>query len=126
MNDLEICKRIAEIESIEVKEIGGLLINITKVKDCYETLKVATNMTFERFVQSQIESPLIPAHIYNPLTDDALCFRLMVKYAIFMTPIPAMEMWSARVWYEGVKPYGAKDKSPNRAICLAIIEAHND
>ena len=61
MNDLEICRRIAEIESIK-----GLVTNSTTQTLVYEdSLGICSE-----------------ARHYNPLKDDALCFRLMVKYEI--------------------------------------------
>ena len=97
MDDLEICKRIAEIdECIDIHENNG---NIWHVKD-YETLK------------------------FNPLTDDGLCFRLMVKFEVrpAFTECPA---GTGKAYYadfndgSGVTDYC---ETPNVAVCLAIIE----
>ena len=76
LTDLQICKRIAEIEG-------------------HETLPCDEYQEGDFYI-------VINDHgeDYNPLTDDALCFQLMVKYVY--------------------------DDSPNKAICLAIIEAHKD
>ena len=60
----------------------------------------------------------VEADMYNPLTDDALCFRLMVKYKIdFCNYINDV--------YAGVS-FGNEfqNRSPNHAICLAIIAAN--
>ena len=60
MTDLEICKRIAEIEgyrvSTDVKPSCGSVYANIYPDNCYGN--------------------------YNPLTDDALCFKLMVKHNI--------------------------------------------
>lgn len=104
MDDLEICKRIADIEGVDI------------------------------FLHPQSTSPLIQQEgadmlqckTYNPLTDDALCFKLMIKYKIDFTY--AMFTDGTLHRYEAVntitaKGYGFSD-NPNKAICLAIIELH--
>jgi hypothetical protein len=101
LTDLQICKKIAEIEN---------------KGDCFNwfnTFAIRTEMYAER-------------EEYNPLTDDALCFQLMVKY-----DMPPMKSGAPNL-YECVFDIdralsGAGiicDESPNRAICLAIIEEH--
>ena len=97
MTDLEICKRIAEIEKLNQVEIKGNVL-------------VSKGFSCDR--------------LYNPLTDDALCFKLMVKYKV-----RAHCLWEEN---DGTPHYEAYinedssdlnyDKSPNKAICLAIIE----
>ena len=109
MNDLEICKRIAEIEgftvSVDVKpSYGGAYANIHP-NNCYG--------------------------IYNPLTDDALCFQLMVKYKVELSPMVG-SCWCATVAnvYTFDEQIDYKlcptwlDENPNIAICLVIIEAN--
>jgi hypothetical protein len=109
MNDLDICKRIAEIEGFESTYTGS-------GKSAYNHC---------------ISLGSLRAILYNPLTDDALCFRLMVKYSIELTPLFRGE-WCAsfinKYTYEEDPIYGvqAVDERPNRAICLAIIEAHKE
>ena len=100
MDDLEICKRIAEIEGIKLT-----------IKCCY------VNGFFNRHALMTDEY-----EEYNPLTDDALCFQLMVKYKV-----------DVRHYIDGsVDAYITFNKQEvtgsnlNRAICLAIIEAHNE
>ena len=56
MDDLAICKRIAEIDSVEVVE-----------------RKHFDNLVFLKRDNNKI---------YNPLTDDSLCFKLMIKYKL--------------------------------------------
>lgn len=88
MTDLEICKRIAEIEKIHVSNV-----------EC---------------------------GMYDPLTDKALCFDLMVKYKVVY-----LEGEAFADCLDGCSPEGggyycegtATDTNPQKAICLAIIEA---
>jgi len=61
---------------------------------------------------------------YNPLTDDSLCFQLMVKYKVDVS----FHYESAEIYNDlQTKPvsFDCNGTSINRAICLAIIEAHN-
>ena len=90
LTDLEICKRLAEIENYKGWE------------------KMST-----RGIQG----------VFNPLTDDGLCFRLMYKH----------KMYIADAYREHPCKYSVDtgksvifDDSPNKAICLAIIESHKD
>ena len=107
MNDLDICKRIAEIE--------GYKVNIS--------------IKCEGVWCSRYDNNCYG--IYNPLTDDALCFQLMIKYSIDLIHelkggeykhhryVAKREL--PRVKHEIVSP---DLTSPHRAICLAIIEAN--
>lgn len=98
MDDLVICKRIAEIEGVTVRDTGGDLI-------------------WTKCPKSALEPKYDD---YNPLTDDALCFQLMVKYKL--------EVWEALgKWLVGFNLRNTvSDESANKAICLSIIEAHKD
>jgi hypothetical protein len=95
LTDLQICKRIAEIEN---------------KGDCFnwfDTFAIRTEMYSER-------------EEYNPLTDDALCFQLMVKYNLsLIAPEREQEDWDCVIL-----DVLTVNESPNRAICLAIIEAY--
>jgi len=114
LNDLEICKRIAEIEGLTV--IQGDREN----KNCiYHNWQ-----TSERY-------GIILHGKYNPLTDDALCFRLMIKYNVMFTPefngkYSADEIKSYTFEEEPVLNNPITEGNPNKAICLAIIEANNE
>ena len=99
LTDLEICKRIAEIDGTAVHEHKSVLSGFVLLNsESYET--------------------------YNPLTDDSLCFKLMVNHYI--------EIGLYGTWYgcfKGDKPKGSDgclsyELNINKAICLAIIEAH--
>jgi hypothetical protein len=98
MDDLSICKRIAEIDGVDVFEDRGLHgFQLTR-KDSYEA--------------------------YNPLTDDALCFQLMLKHNIVIRDRGNDCYLCSFNGYE--HDFRIADKSPNKAILLAIIEAHKD
>jgi len=104
MNDLDICKRIAEIDLdsdfIEVYE------------DEYDGICV-----------KKLYCGLVIAERYNPLTDDALCFQLMVKYNIEINRQFNAVYVVNRKDDDSIVFIG--DMVLNKAICLAIIEAHN-
>ena len=115
MDDLSICKRIAEIEGNKVvfdefndKQVKILIQTWCDTDSCY----------FDDY------SP------YNPLTDDALCFQLMVKYDIdVLSPYRknGETKWEAQIFSKDyADAFSIYDESPNKAICLAIIEAHKE
>jgi len=114
MNDLEICKRIAEIEKFDF---------ITDLFKAYESnTSMSTNCV--PITKSIIESTL-SHHPCNPLTDDALCFQLMVKYEIDLSY--TTDYNNGDYFFisdDGTGSINIYDKHPNKAICLAIIEAH--
>ena len=103
MTDLEICKRIAEIEGYKVStdvrpSCGAAYVNMYP-NNCYGK--------------------------YNPLakteTGKALCFELMVKHKI------EIEWWGNEcATYKDGLSGEIHDTSPQRAICLAIIEADEE
>ena len=96
LTDLEICKSIAEIEHGRAYIDGddtGNFINLNHPMS-------------DRGGES-----------YNPLTDDALCFQLMVKHKADFIPYYRDE------YRAQIKSIYMVSKSPNRAICLAIIES---
>ena len=112
MTDLEICKRIAEIEGLAH----------TLENNCFGDGKS---------VYADTANHTGLKH-YNPLTDDALCFQLMVKYAIEVKPpftgvqVNTKVVWSIFNGIDDFDNYYLYDKNTNRAICLAIIEAHKE
>lgn len=101
LTDLEICKRIAEIKGVSYFEFPDCIVR-TSEPDGTGTPQEAIG-------------------VYNPLTDDALCFQLMVKYEV---DIAFNDEWcgiyndyaTKGVLFEGIPI--------NKAICLAIIEAN--
>ena len=108
MNDLDICKRIAEINGDNV-------------------LMMKSAMGSNWMIAGEGHGGYKP---YNPLTDDALCFQLMVKYEM-----PPMKVYDSNLYdcvfsdhpLDMISGAGiVSDESPNKAICLAIIEAHKE
>jgi len=101
MTDLEICKRIAEIEGYNVSTVfkpscGSAYANIHPNNCCGN---------------------------YNPLTDKALCFDLMVKHDVRVEPS------DCSAWIDNEEGYPEfeiihHEGALQEAICLAIIEAH--
>ena len=106
LTDLEICKRIAEIE------FGKHSDNwFWSVEGESDTAMVSA-FTGDGIFGSYSE--------YNPLTDDALCFKLMVKYKCSVSCVYKMWQCTVKTPSDTVLCY---DEHPNKAICLAIIEA---
>ena len=107
MNDLEICKRLAKIEGYKTSitdATKGVWASIYK-NDCYDW--------------------------YNPLTDDALNHQLMIKHKItveFTRYIYHLKSSTTKAFYDSKSNEGygdyIRDINPNKAILLAIIEAH--
>ena len=113
MNDLEICKRIAEIERHEFYVLKSELHE-------YPSIKVFTEDVNGKYWASSMD--------YNPLTDKALCFDLMVKY------LSGFDVRKPRgkgnnyfqAFYRDNSADCKTDENPQKAICLAIIEAHSN
>lgn len=121
MTDLKICKRIAEIEGVSFDCIDGKIIKIRQGK-------VTMNKEYHE-LNDMMKKLYASGNTYNPLTDDALCFQLMVKYDLdFQSPYrPNGDIdYTVDFFINGASDAGSvSSKDPNRAICLAIIEAHN-
>lgn len=101
MNDLEVCKRIAEIELKDSDRHGW------DYSECGTFIVIGDGEAF------------------NPLTDKALAFDLMVKYGISSGPNSVG--WSATINYDDGSTFGPiMAYCPQRAICLAIIEKHKN
>ena len=96
MNDLDICKRIAEIE--------GYKVNIS--------------IKCEGIWCSRYDNNCYG--IYNPLTDDALCFQLMIKYIIDFSTLEDSSKYYVSWGLDG----NLIEENANKAVCLAIIEAN--
>jgi hypothetical protein len=95
LTDLQICQRIAEIEGVD----------LMPYRQGDRTAFAAGSQT-----------------IYNPLTDDALCFKLMIKYDIapFKCEFGGYEcVYDVDLVLSGSGV--VNDENPNRAICIAII-----
>jgi hypothetical protein len=107
LDDLSICKRLAEI----------VTLNTGQSVVCHH------NKIF-------IDNNLSGQREFNPLTDDGLCFQLMVKHDLdIIAPYRKNNetTWEAQIFSKDyADAFQIYDKSPNRAICLAIIEAHKE
>jgi len=100
MTDLEICKRIAEIEG-----------EFTKCEDW--SVNMCAQLEFGDGANWKI---------YSPLKDKALCFELMVKHNVRVEPS------DCNAWIDNEDGYPEHevihhDGTLQQAICLAIIEA---
>ena len=109
LTDLEICEQLAKVKGFNIlsdKDKGIFNLNLNK---CYVGSGVWCGKTFD------------------PLTDDALCFQLMVEYSITFYK---SELEDAAHFYTCCSTrtpnlnHTIYNKNPNRAICLAIIESH--
>ena len=114
LTDLEICKKVAAIE------LGKSCFCNNGIPDHVYTSKVNMNAIFGKKhgdVDGNTE--------FNPLTDDALCFKLMVKYDLdVISPYRKNNetKWEAQSFANNyATTFSVYDESPNRAICLAII-----
>lgn len=94
---MEICTRIADIEGIDYFTSEGVVSYQNDLGMCRE---------------------------YNPLTDDALCFQLMVRYSVEIEFYPDGTV-DARVTDLNISRVrkNITGQNANEAICLAIIEA---
>ncbi len=112
LTDLEICKRIAKIE-------GSILVTVFETHInamfSYEIANLKSKHTTNN---------------YNPLIDDALCFELLKKHDIDLVK-DFQGMYSACInpYYSfagEIESYEFEGyhESPNKAICLVIIEAN--
>ncbi|WP_372857571.1 hypothetical protein [Pseudoalteromonas sp.] len=73
------------------------------------------------------DDTLIPGYReFDPLTDDALCFKLMVKHGVTIHSVEC-PAGSGKAYYANIKGISTDyQEVANRAICLAIIEAHKN
>ncbi len=125
LDDLSICKLIAEIEGVQTYPLGNnylLIKSITFGTAACVANEYAQCKTTEEYLAFQNKNK---EYLYDPLTDDALCFKLMVEHEIEFWSLTACDVKE----YHARKLGGNKNvnfHSANRAICLAIIEAHNE
>lgn len=108
LTDVEICKKIAEIE--------GIYEELIDRKDRYNELLV--------HVQDKAEF----TRWFNPVCDGRLCFELMIKHD--MPPMRVEENGLYECIFDIDKALSGagvvSDISPNRAICLGIIKANEE
>lgn len=108
MNELTICKRIAELEGFDFtlsnNKVNAKPFTVTDTFDC-------CHMGF----------------IFNPLTDDGLCFRLMDKYNVLREGTGTVFYRCVIANYgNGPEYYRATAETLNKAVCLTIIEANKN
>ena len=111
MDNMTICKKIVEIEGLDLLKDGELDKSLLRADEL-----IVVNERWE-------DGSLKQFMIYNPLTDDALNHRLMIKYKVQIQH--ENPDYSYAQCEHDVVRFNAGD-NPNRAICLAIIEAHKD
>jgi hypothetical protein len=111
LTDLEICQRIAEIEGVKDT------VNVA--------IKAISNQKYHSiFNPSNVTSPPTFDDVYNPLADDALCFKLMVKHNVSLTYGDYAVTAEILIEKEdGEHSFAAQAYCPKRAICVAIIES---
>jgi hypothetical protein len=108
LTDLEVCKRIAEIEGYTLNSEWGVA----------DENSVLVNIRDDKFT------------IFNPLTDKALCFDFLTRHSLNLHR-EWSGLWSACnvcTYDHDENPIDfdtyESDESPQRAICLAIIAKH--
>ena len=106
LTDLEICKRISDIEGV------------------YAELLVKQKRYNARLVHIQEKAEI--TRWFNPLTDDALCFRLMVKYRISFCHDYVTCVNKYVCFQNSIHRTLSRNASANRAICLAIIKVAHE
>ena len=83
LTDLEICKRIAEIEGVELFLTYDKALNKKVLVNTYMDKGVKWHHAAESeecfFTRVYSMPSEYKKAFYNPLTDDALCFQLMVN-----------------------------------------------
>ena len=101
LTDLEICKRIGEIESLN----GDFGTHLNGAHG-------------RRYIDGSFK-------YYNPLTDDTLCFQLMVKYEVNVDSYLGVTSISSDYTNKpNIAQVSYMDYTINKAIWLTIIEAH--
>lgn len=108
LTDLEICKKIAEIECLN-----------PIIKQPYKGGSTNPDYKFIYIKGFNEKDDSLWGNIFDPLKDDALCFRLMIKYKI---NIYKKNVYVAQ-FVERNMIVRVKSDLANKAICLAIIKS---
>jgi hypothetical protein len=102
LTDLEICKRIAEIEGECIEYLYNDVLFISRTED-----------------------------VYNPLTDDTLCFKFCYDEGILVKKsydkVNGRVVWSGKYYAQHPenRGRGTIDENPNKAVCLEKIKVHD-
>ena len=126
LTDLEICKRIAEIEDVELFSTYNQVLDKKKLVGIYMDKGVKWHHAAESeecFFTRVYSMPLeFSKALYNPLTNAAIWSPFIEKYKLQIDMIDMIVIChnfeKDTCWIENIKDSLAK------AICLAIIEAH--
>jgi hypothetical protein len=124
LTDLEICQRIAEIEGVELFNSYSIIFDKKLLVNMYMDKGTKWHHAAENeecfFTKVYTNPSQYNKAIYNPLTDDGLCFKLMLKYEVWRWSNPAKAKFNACV----KNGFGwVSAETLNKAICLAIIKS---
>ena len=126
LTDLEICKRIAEIEGVELFNSYSIIFDKKVLVNMYMDKGIKWHRAAENeecfFTKVYTNPSQYHKAIYNPLTDDALCFKLMVKYKISLIQHQNNTAVYC-IWDHDEKHATDTMTNANRAICTAIIQS---
>jgi len=106
LTDLEINGKIATITGVVIEHITGNTIYIVDNETGLET-------GYDEYME------------YNPLTDDGLCFRLMIKHEIKVSTYYKI---GDRVPFYGAETPDLEEveaRTPHKCVCLAIMSAYD-
>ncbi len=117
LSDLEICKRIAEIEGVEFVSDRGVIVLSENYNELINTICSG------RYSPEQVVK-ITDKAAYNPLEDDALCFRLMIGHGVLRELCGDNHRFVMPKWNGTPEYFRVTDKSPNKALCLVIIKAN--
>ena len=106
LTDLEICKRIAEIEGLKTQSSGDVLFLIERI-ECSSLIDEAATRE------------------YNPMEDWSITGPLMFSHGI---RYEGRKMGGKhRFWWGNIRNKNyISNNNPQRAICLAIIEKESN
>jgi hypothetical protein len=126
LTDLEICQRIAEIEGVELFNSYSIIFDKKLLINMYMDKGTKWHHAAENeecfFTKVYTNPSQYHKAIYNPLTDDALCFKLMVKHSVRVEPENCSAWTDNDDGYPQYEVIHCKG-TINKAICLAIIKS---
>jgi hypothetical protein len=126
LTDLEMCKRIAEIEGVELFNSYSIIFDKKVLINMYMDKGTKWHHAAENeecfFTKVYTNPSQYHKAIYNPLTDNSLCFSLMLRHEVSLTY--GEYAVNAEILIEkedGEHSFSTQAYCPSRAICLAII-----